>query len=95
MDAHTWRERTEDGIMFYSATHHAGKWSLARMRKVGRSEESEWEPLEFNREYWLKVRDILWRKYQRKRGAWRLIEEIDKLLEDEFPEEVSTEDEDD
>ena len=32
------------------------------------------------------LRDVLWRKYQRKRCPWRFIETIDKLLE-EMPEE--------
>lgn len=38
------------------------------------------------REHWVTLRDVLWRKYQRKRCPWRFIEAIDKLLED-MPEE--------
>jgi hypothetical protein len=34
-------------------------------------------------ELWRELRDILWRKYQRKRCPWKYIEEIDKLLGDE------------
>lgn len=71
--------------MIYRACHHAGKWTLDRSRKVGRSEEEVWEPLEFGREEWVTLRELLWRKYQRKRCPWKLIEQIDKLLEDEFP----------
>lgn len=86
MEAHTWRENTSDGKMIYRASHHGTKWKLERTQKVSRSEEGVWEPLEFTREDWLTLRDLLWRKYQRKRCPWRLIEEIDKTLEDEFPE---------
>jgi hypothetical protein len=52
--------------------------------KVGRSEKDfvEWEVLEFNKDRWETLRDILWRKYQRKRCPWKLIEAIDKTLED-------------
>lgn len=95
MESHTWREKTEEGTMFYKANHHAGRWTLERTLKVGRSErdDAEWEPVEFTREYWVTLRDVLWRKYQRKRCPWRLIEKIDKLLEDEYPEEVEEDDE--
>jgi hypothetical protein len=30
------------------------------------------------------LRDILWKRYQRKRGSWSIIEKIDKLLEKDF-----------
>ncbi len=85
MEAHTWKERNEDGVMmFYQACHHANKWKLQRAPKVGRAQRDdvEWETVEFTREYWETLRDVLWRKYQRKRCPWRLIEAIDKLLED-------------
>ena len=56
----------------------------------GRAERDdvEWEQVEFTRDLWITLRDLLWRKYQRKRCPWRLIEAIDKLLED-MPEEES------
>lgn len=57
---------------------------------MGRAERDdvEWEQVEFTRDLWITLRDLLWRKYQRKRCPWRLIEAIDKLLED-MPEEES------
>lgn len=84
MEVHTWRERTEEGTMMYRACHHACKWKLECAPKVGRAERDnlEWIEVEFTRDLWVTLRDLLWRKYQRKRGAWRLIEAIDKLLED-------------
>lgn len=89
MEVHTWKER-EDGIMmFYQASHHANKWKLERAPKVGRAERDnvQWEQIEFTRSHWETLRELLWRKYQRKRCPWRLIEAIDKLLED-MPEDA-------
>lgn len=63
-----------------------GSWECAP--KVGRAERDdvEWERVELTRAHWVTLRDVLWRKYQRKRCPWRFIETIDKLLE-EMPEE--------
>lgn len=84
MESHSWKERTDEGTILYRASHHAGKWTLESAPKVGRAlkDEVEYQRLEFTRDHWLTLRDILWRKYQRKRCPWKLIEEIDKLLED-------------
>ena len=59
-----------------------------RTEEVGRAERDdvEWERVELTRAHWVTLRDVLWRKYQRKRCPWRFIETIDKLLE-EMPEE--------
>ncbi len=85
MEYHTWKEKTEEGTQMYRAGYHASRWTLEHMPKVGRAlkENVDWQPVEFTREHWETLRDILWRKYQRKRGSWRIIEEIDKLLEDD------------
>ena len=90
MEVHTWKERTDEGTLVYRACHHANKWKLECAPKVGRAERDdvEWEQVEFTRDLWITLRDLLWRKYQRKRCPWRLIEAIDKLLE-EMPEEES------
>lgn len=91
MEVHTWKERTEEGTLVYRACHHASKWKLECAPKVGRAERDdvEWEHVEFTRAHWVTLRDVLWRKYQRKRCPWRFIEAIDKLLED-MPEEEET-----
>ena len=90
MEVHTWKERTDEGPLVYRACPHANKWKLECAPKVGRAERDdvEWEQVEFTRDLWITLRDLLWRKYQRKRCPWRLIEAIDKLLED-MPEEES------
>ena len=41
----------------------------------------EWEPLpEPKLEHYEALRDVLWRKYQRKRLSWRFVEEMDTRL---------------
>ena len=73
MEVHTWKERTEEGTLVYRACHHAGKWKLECAPKVGRAERDdvEWEHVELTRAHWVTLRDVLWRKYQRKRCPWR------------------------
>lgn len=79
MESHEWRERSDEGLRFWRANLHAGHWSFATTLKT----DADWEKLDpVPREIWEKLRDVLWRKYQRKRCPWKHIENIDKLLED-------------
>ncbi len=82
METHEWRERTDDGLRYYRASYHAGRWSFATTLKS----DPDWERIETEQvpeEMWRALRDVLWRKYQRKRLPWERIAAIDKLLGDE------------
>lgn len=80
MESHEWRERGEDGIRFWRATRYCGNWEF----KTTLKKDPDWEDIDpVPRELWEKLREILWRKYQRKRCPWKLIEDIDKILESE------------
>ena len=79
MQRHSWRETTEEGVRFYRASHHAGRWTLNSQLK-GEEDWTDHDPIAT--EEWRTLREILWRKYQRGRCPWKLIEKIDKLLED-------------
>jgi hypothetical protein len=80
MEAHEWHERTEEGVRYWRATHHSGKWFFQTTLKT----DPDWSRLEpAPRAVWVELRDVLWRKYQRKRCPWIWIEEIDKLLEED------------
>lgn len=85
MESHEWRERTDEGLRFWRASRHAGQWTF----KTTLKSDPDWEDIDpVPRELWEELREILWRKYQRKRCPWKLIEDIDKLLEsdgDSFP----------
>ena len=89
MEVHAWKERTEKGTLMYRACFHAGQWKLECAPKMGRAERDnvEWERVELTRAHWVALRDVLWRKYQRRRCPWRFIENIDKLLEEMSEEE--------
>jgi hypothetical protein len=84
MARHQWREGSGKELRFVRADYHAGRWTIhSRMR-----DEEEWtlhDPIEEN--MWRSLREVLWRKYQRRRCPWKLIEAIDKLLGDDPPEE--------
>lgn len=78
MKKHEWKERTEDGLRFFIASHHGAEWTLRSKLKS----EEEWtyhDPIELD--HWVELRDILWRKYQRKRLPFSQIEQIDKTIE--------------
>ena len=79
---HEWKERDEEGnLIIYRAIHHASDWRVIWSYKVGRSEEAVWNDLEeVTPEVWQTLRDILWRKYQRGRVPFDLVEAIDKRL---------------
>lgn len=77
MQRHTWRERTGEGVRFFRASYHSGAWTLHSQLKG----EEDWAPHEpIPEAQWRMLRDVLWRKYQRGRGPWKLIEKIDAHL---------------
>lgn len=78
---HEWREETDEGTRVYKAVYHARDWRVATSMKVGRSEKPMWEDIDpITPEVWEALRDVLFRKYQRKRCPWNFIVEIDKKL---------------
>ena len=66
-------------MRFFRASHHSSTWQLHSQLK-GDEEWQEHRPI--GREEWEALRDVLWRKYQRGRCPWELINKIDKKLED-------------
>jgi hypothetical protein len=80
MESHEWHERTEEGVRYNRANYHAGRWTFLTTLKT----DPDWETVDPVPEtMWRELRDVLWRKYQRKRCPWKYIEEIDKILGDE------------
>lgn len=78
---HEWRDTDEEGnVLTYRAIHHGTDWRFIWSYKVGRDEDVVWRDAEATREMWEILRDILWRKYQRKRVPFELVNAIDKLL---------------
>lgn len=83
MESHEWNERTEEGKRFYRASYHGQEWRIATTLKT----DPDWEKLEEPpEEIWRSLRDIVWKKYQRKRCPWERVASIDKILGDDTPE---------
>jgi len=79
---HEWKDVNEYGEkIMYRAIHHASDWRIIWSYKVGRSEEVVWNDVEeITEDMWETLRDIIWRKYQRKRVPFDLLVAIDKKL---------------
>jgi hypothetical protein len=78
MTKHQWREESEEGTRYWRANYHGGRFEL--LTKVG--EDERWEKLTPpKKEHWEALREVLWRKYQRKRCPWNLVAKVDKLIE--------------
>lgn len=78
MTKHEWKENTEEGLRFYRANFHGRHWTLSSRLK----EEEDWTPHDPMRlEDLLLLRDVLWRKYQRRRLPYKQVEQIDRMIE--------------
>lgn len=75
-----WRETTEEGTRFYRATHHASRWNISTQLK-GEDWNDKFKP---SQEVLQSLRELLWAKYQRKRCTWKVLSNLDKLLEQEY-----------
>lgn len=83
METYSWQGRAEDGSkVIYEAGYFGGWWQLTSMPKVSRSRQDEVqpEPAEFTRETWEALRELMWRKYQRRRVSWDRVQQIDDIL---------------
>ncbi len=83
MEIFSWQDKNEDGEkLIYQATHFGGWWQLESAPKLGRSQrdEVEFNPDEFTPDIWVTLRDLLWRKYQRRRVSWALVEHVDEII---------------
>jgi hypothetical protein len=84
MESHEWFENTDEGKVYYRANYYlGGKWTImTTMQK----RNPVWTDLDPIPEAVLReLRDIIWKKYQRKRGPWERIAELDRILGDEPP----------
>ncbi len=83
MEVFSWQARDESGRkVVYQASYFGGWWQLESAPKVGRSQrdEAEFAPADFTDEIWRDLRDLLWRKYQRRRVSWDMVRHVDDIL---------------
>ena len=77
---HEWRGRDEEGqVTINRAAWDTRAWTF----EITTKKDPEWHPVaEPTLEMYEALRDVLWRKYQRRRVPWRFVEELDaKILE--------------
>lgn len=82
MESHEWNENTDEGKVYYRANYYlSGKWTImTTMQK----RNPTWTDMTPPPEHVLReLRDIVWKKYQRKRLPWERVAELDRLLGDE------------
>ena len=79
---HEWKDTDAEGdVVNYRAIHHGADWRFIWSYKVGRTEDVVWNDVEeVTVEMWETLRDILWRKYQRRRVPFEIVDAIDKRL---------------
>ncbi len=83
-ERHEWREDTEEGTRIYKAVLFAREWRFASALKGSRRARPDWVDIDdVTDELWVALREVLFRKYQRKRCPWKLIADIDKRLGNE------------
>ena len=77
---HEWREQGDDGVK----RKFRGYWD-SRAWRIGmlEPEDEDWKPVENpDLELWKSLRDVIWRKYQRKRLPYKFVEGLDKIIAD-------------
>ncbi len=76
---HEWRERKEDGrLRIVRAQWDSKRWTFTETFK----DIPTWHALTSPAvEEYETLRDVLWRKYQRKRVPWRFLEDLDAFIE--------------
>ncbi len=76
---HEWHERVEEGGKRYMRAH----WDSRQWRfQVLEPDAEGWARIEQpGAAEYLALRDVLWRKYQRKRIPFKFIERVDAILE--------------
>lgn len=79
MESHEWFENTEDGKVYYRANFRGTGWTIMTTRQ---KRNPEWTDLDqIPVEIWRELRDLVWKKYQRKRCPWDRVAELDRILE--------------
>lgn len=78
---HEWHERDEESgrKRYFRGYWNSREWTFAILDPGA----LDWERVEKpGAAIWLALRDVLWRKYQRRRVPFKFVERVDAILED-------------
>jgi hypothetical protein len=81
MESHEWFETTEEGKVFYRGNYQGGKWTVMTTTQKRNPTWTDLKPP--SEAVWRELRDVVWKKYQRKRCPWDRVADLDKMLGDE------------
>ena len=80
MESHEWSENTDEGKRFYRGNFQGGRWTILTTQQ---KRDPVWDKVEQpSEDIWRELRDIVWKKYQRKRCPWERVAELDRMLGD-------------
>ena len=82
MESHEWSENTDEGKVYYRANSYlGGKWTIMTTTQ---KRNPTWTDMTPPPEAVLReLRDVVFRKYQRKRCPWERVADLDRMLGDE------------
>lgn len=84
METFSWQSRTDEGEkVIYEAAYFGGWWQLSCTPKMPRScrDTAEPQPVDFSPGIWRELLDLLKRKYSRRRVAWKLVQQVQNILD--------------
>jgi hypothetical protein len=81
MESHEWFDNTDEGKVFYRGNYQGGKWTVMTTTQKRNPTWTDLKPP--SEAVWRELRDVVFRKYQRKRCPWERVADLDKMLGDE------------
>jgi hypothetical protein len=82
MESHEWSENTDEGKVYFRANYYlSGKWTIMTTTQKRNPTWTDLVPP--SEEVLRELRDIICKKYQRKRLPWERVADLDRLLGDE------------
>ncbi len=81
MESHEWFENTDEGKVYYRANYIGTRWTIMTTTQKRDPTWTDIKPVP--EPIWRELRDLVWKKYQRKRCPWERVADLDRLLGDE------------
>lgn len=79
MESHEWSDRTDEGKVYYRANYYLNHgWTIMTTTQKRNPTWTDLEPVPESVLH--ELRDIVFRKYQRKRLPWDRVAELDRML---------------